>query len=197
MLESLTADSIIEEILPVLDGVVKPEKPVLYFGRAIRGGRENIENSRKIASEADKHFYIISKHVLLDKRYDKDDVSDFERKWKEKYPRIDVRQRDMKMLGLANCFAADATIESTGIGFETCVASCERKIPSVLFQHENRKNESTMIIHTGRIITPTLKDYLDLHNIKVPIFYYSDQNVEEVARKCFERFSSCFLTKYF
>jgi len=196
MLESLTADSIIEEIWPILNGTFTPEKPVLYFGRAIRGGREELENSRKLAIEADKRFFIISKHVILDKQYDKDDVFDFEKKWKERFPHINVSQRDRRMIRIADCFAADATEESTGVGGERAYAFHLRK-PSILFQHEKARNRPTMKLYAGRLIEPTLEDYLKLCNIKTPIHFYNNQNVEEVAREGFDKLSSCFLTTYF
>jgi nucleoside 2-deoxyribosyltransferase len=195
MLESLTADSIIEEIWPVLNGTARPEKPVLYFGRAIRGGREELENSRKLATEADRHFYIISKHVLLDKQYDKDDVFDFEKKWKERFPHINVSQRDRKMIRIADCFAADVTEESTGVGGESSYARFLRK-PSILFQHEKARSRPTMKLYAGRLVEPTLEDYLRLRNIKTPIYFYNNQNVQEVAREGFEKLSGCFLTTY-
>lgn len=184
MLESLTADSIIKEIEPVMQGVIRPEKPVLYFGRAIRGGREELENSRKIAVEGDRRFFIISKHVILDKRYDKDDVSDFERIWKERFTGIiNVRQRDMRMLRVSDCFAADLTVESNGVEYEFCFASEERKIPSVLFCNEKEKEKRDVWKYR--------------HGIKSPIFYYNNQNVEDVARTGFEKLSRCFLASYF
>lgn len=196
MLENLDADSIIKEIWPILNSTIRSEKPVLYFGRAIRGGRENLENSRKIVSEANKHFFVISKHVILDKEHDKDDVSDFERKWRERFTGINVRQRDIRMLRTADCFAADVTVDSVGVGYEIGVAQ-HRKIPSVLFQHEATQNKSTMRLYTTRLTTPTLREYTNLRNFKSPILCYDNQNVEEVAKKGFERLSGCFLTTYF
>jgi hypothetical protein len=181
-MKKLSSSSILEEITPILEGRVKPEKPLSYFGRAIRGGRGNIGNCRTIVEEMEKYSTVLSKHTILSSIYDHDDVTDFERKWKERFPEINVFQRDMKMIGMSKRFVADTTVESTGGGYEIFEAYY-RAIPSALFCHEKARYRPTMYLYTDRLTTPTIEELFYLHDVKIPIYYYSNKNIKEVAER--------------
>lgn len=159
----LSADSVLEGLTHIFRGEGPySEKPHSYFGRAIRGGRENLENDRVIVYELEKYTNVISKHTILD------DVIIFERQWKKRFPRINVSQRDKKMIRMSECFFGDLTVESTGFGYEIGYARHMRR-PMMLFCHEEARYEITILPY--------------LHRIKVPIFYYDDQNVCKVAER--------------
>lgn len=182
-----SVESVLEELTPIFRGEAStPEKPYAYFARAIRGGRENLENSRIIFHQMQKHSTVISKHVVLD------EVGRFEEEWKKRFPRINVRQRDMRMIGMAEYFVADTTVESTGVGAELMEAYI-RKIPISLFRHEEVRNEPTNI---SRIIGVedsskelTLEQVLRYRcKVNIPITYYTEQNIKEVVRSRFRTF---------
>ncbi len=151
------------------------KKPYSYFARAIRGGRENLENSKIIVSEMEKYSIVLSKHTVSN------NVEKFEKEWRKKHPEMNVFQRDMKWLRMSKYFVADITVESSGLGYEICVAY-ERKIPMVLFSHENTRNRPTIRLHIeGKTMELTLEKLLDFHNIQIPTIFYNDENIKEIA----------------
>jgi hypothetical protein len=184
----VSINSVLEELVNVFEGDDSNlRKPYSYFARAIRGGRGNLENCRVIVSEMEKYSTVLSKHVVLD------EIDRFESEWKKRFPKISVYQRDMKMIEMSKYFVGDITVESTGVGAEICVAKCIRKIPTALFCHEKAKGRPTVQLYLGnRRMKLTLEELLNLHGVNIPIFYYNDQNIKEIA----EREIRNFFTEY-
>jgi len=178
----LTVESVLDELTPIFKGETpSPEKPYSYFARAIRGGRENLENDRIIVSEMQKYSTVLSKHTVLD------EVFRFEEEWKKRFPRINVSHRDKKLMKMSKYFVADFTEESCGTGFETCYMHYLRK-PAVLFCHEEARYRTTMrrgevgkgLVHYS---TPTAEEVLRSLDNNTPIFFYNEQNIKEIAER--------------
>jgi nucleoside 2-deoxyribosyltransferase len=185
----LTTSSVLEELIPIFKGEIQPAKPLSYFGRSIMGGRGNLENDRIIVYEMEKHSTVLSKHTVLD------EVFKFEEEWKKRFPKVDVYHRDMKLLRISKCFVADFTEESGGTGTETMEAY-RRKKPMILFCHEKARYRRAMlhgpVWHGGYVLsTPTFEELLKKYDVKVPIFFYNNQNIKEIAeievRNLFEK----------
>ena len=182
-----SVESVLKELTPIFRGEASPpEKSYAYFARAIRGGRGNLENSRIIFYQMQKHSTVISKHVVLG------EVERFEKEWKKRFPRIKVRQRDMRMIRMSSYFVADMTVESGGVGTESMEAY-RRKIPISLFRHEGVRNEPTnrscMVEVEDSPKELTLEQVLRYRcKVNIPIIYYTDQNIEEVVRNRFRTF---------
>lgn len=181
----ISVESVLEELIPIFRGEAPtPEKPYSYFARAIRGGRRNLENSRIIFSEMEKYSTVLSKHVVLD------EVGRFEEEWKKRFPRIKVRQRDMRMIRMSKYFVADATEESGGCGAELFEAY-RRKIPISLFCHEKVRNKPTVKSYMTGLDSPieqTLEQVLRGCNANISITYYTNQNIKKVVRNRFRTF---------
>lgn len=141
-------------------------KPYSYFARAVRGGRENLENCKTIVSEMEKYSTVLSKHVISD------NVFAFERKWKRKHPNVTVFQRDKRWLDMSEYFVADLSVESTGVGWETCYAVAVRGIPSTLFCIEDSK---PIGIHMNKLLKGV--------GYNIPVVYYTNQNLKEIVEK--------------
>ena len=146
-------------------------KSYSYFARAIRGGRENLENCRVIVGEMKKYSIVLSEHVVLD------DIEKFEKEWRKKYPKISVYERDIMWIRLSDYFCADITVESTGVGYEIAEASI-RGIPILLFCHEKSK---LSVMYLNEL----MKKWCGR---KIPIVFYTDDTVKKVAEREVERF---------
>jgi hypothetical protein len=158
----LSVSSVLEELTAIIKGETPyPEKPYSYFARAIRGGRENLENCRIIVSEMENYSIVLSKHTVLD------DVNGFEKEWKKRFPKINVNSRDKRMIRMSKRFVGDVTVETCGGGFEVAYAEW-KKIPSALFCHEEARYTQTI---SSRVAG------------KIPIFYYNNQNIVEIAKR--------------
>jgi hypothetical protein len=183
----LSVESVLEELIPIFRGEAPtPEKPYSYFARAIRGGRGNLENSRIIFSETEKHSTVLSKHVVLD------EVERFEEEWKKRFPKINIRQRDIRMIRISQYFVADATEETGGGGVELMEAY-RRKKPISLFRHEKVRNKPTVRSYVTGLgldspIERTLEQVLRGCNTNISISYYTDRNINEVVRNRFRTF---------
>jgi len=181
----LSAESALEELTRIFRGTnPNPEKPYSYFARAIRGGRNRLENSRIIFSEMEKHSTVISKHVILD------DVKGFEEGWKKRFPEINVYQRDARMIRMSQYFVADLSEESSGVGGEVGMAYYTGK-PISLFSHEDARLRPTMISYRAgdsSPTTPTIEEVFRCCGLTVPIIYFNDQNVLGIVRDRFRTF---------
>lgn len=161
-------------------------KTLSYFARAIRGGRQDLQNSRVILGEAKNRSIVLSEHVVFD------DVNDYESMWRELHPDINVYQRDTGLIqrlkkNRKGRFVADATVESIGVGFEIGYAEI-LGVPSIIFCHEKARHRPTMeIYYNGQTLRPTLEELLRMEESKTPIIYFNDENVGEIAKKDIEK----------
>ena len=179
-----SVESVLEELTPIFRGeATAPSKPYSYFARAIRAGRKNLENDRIIVREMEKYSTVLSKHTVLD------DVFVFEEEWKKRFPQISVASRDMAMIYMSKHFVADFSVESTGTGGEIGEAYHFKK-PMILFCREESKKRPTMIrcfVESGKGIvhysTPSFEEILKSWGARIPIFYYNNQSIEEIAER--------------
>jgi len=156
------------------------EKLYSYFGMAARGDRSNLKNCRVIVGEMEKYSKVLTRHLVYN-------YQEFERDWTRRHPRTNLYQRDIVnwLRKEAKRFVADVTGESMGVGAEI-VEAHNFEIPSLLFSHVRAKNRSTMWVYfTGadRRIELTLEQVLTNGGIDVPIVYYTDENIHEIAER--------------
>ena len=153
-------------------------KPLSYFAAAIRGDRSNLRNCEIIVGEMKKYSLVLTEHTVIG-------ASDrsIGRELSESEERH-IYLRDMKWLREMNYFVADVTGESQGVGFEISIVK-RRKVPAKLFRHEKVEDKSTMQsgFPPGKMLEWSLEEVLRRDGCKIPIVYYNDENIREVAER--------------
>lgn len=106
----------------------------IYFGGAIRGGREKIEDYIKIVNFLEKYGEVLTKHVA-----DINLSSNGENNLTEE----EIYARDIKWLEECDIVVAEITVPSLGVGYE--LAYAEKKNKKIICLYEEGKTISAMI----------------------------------------------------
>jgi hypothetical protein len=121
----------------------------IYFGFTVAGDRSSVEVARRIVTllEAMGHD-VLTKHLVRDDAWTQDRLISSQ----------DVYNRDMKWLQECDCFIAEVSGSSFGLGFETgyLLASSSKKV--VLFYRRKLEKKISLLItgntHPGCTLVP-------------------------------------------
>ncbi len=108
----------------------------IYFAGAIRGGRERVEDYKKIVTKLQEFGTVLTTHVA-----DKDLSSKGEAYLSPK----EIYERDVKWLSEADILVAEISIPSLGIGYELGLAERLGKSVVCLYDIASDKTLSAMI----------------------------------------------------
>jgi 2'-deoxynucleoside 5'-phosphate N-hydrolase len=107
----------------------------IYFGGAIRGGREDAKIYSSLIQFLQSYGTVLTEHVGSEKLLQREEFLSEE----------DIFQRDMQWLEKADVFIAEVTTPSLGVGYELAAAE-KRNIPCFcLFRKHPKKTLSAMI----------------------------------------------------
>src|SRR5882672_3919565 len=97
-------------LIPSPSAETRQNEMKIYFGFTVAGDRSSVEAARRIvrALEAQGHE-VLTKHLIEDNAWDAD----------RRISAREVYARDMKWLEESDCFMAEVSGSSFGLGFET------------------------------------------------------------------------------
>lgn len=129
----------------------------IYFGFTVAGDRSSVEAARRIvrALEAQGHE-VLTKHLIEDNAWDAD-------------RRISARAvyaRDMKWLEESDCFMAEVSGSSFGLGFETGYVLGATTKRVVLFYRRDLETKISLLITGNTHPGCTLVPYSDVHEVE-------------------------------
>lgn len=121
----------------------------IYFGFTVAGDRSSVQVARTIVSvlEAMGHD-VLTKHLVRDDAWEVDRLISSQ----------DVYKRDMKWLQECDCFIAEVSGSSFGLGFETgyLLASTSKRV-TLFYRRDLEKKISLLItgnMHPGCTLVP-------------------------------------------
>lgn len=108
----------------------------IYFAGSIRGGREDVPLYLEIVKELKKYGEVLTEHVADASitNYGENDHTDQE-----------LYERDVKMIREADCFVAEVTNTSLGVGYEIGFAESLGKKTLCLYRPKEGKRLSAML----------------------------------------------------
>jgi len=121
----------------------------IYFGFTVAGDRSAVEAARRIvrALEAQGHE-VLTKHLIEDNAWEAD----------RRISAREVYARDMKWLEESDCFMAEVSGSSFGLGFETVYILGSTTKRAVLFYRRDLENKISLLItgnaHPGCTLVP-------------------------------------------
>lgn len=122
----------------------------IYFAGSIRGGRNDVDNYKKIIEHLKKFGEVLTEHV-----------GDYRLSVKGQYQLNDdfIRNRDIEWLKQSDVIVAETSNPSLGVGYE--LASAEKyNIPTIVLHNNNGKQLSAMISGTSFLIIFTITQIL-------------------------------------
>jgi len=139
----------------------------IYFGFTVAGDRSSLEAARRMVSilEAMGHE-VLTKHLVQDDAWEADRLISAQ----------DVYKRDMDWLRECDCFIAEVSGSSFGLGFDTgyILASTSKEV--ILFYRRNLEKKISLLI-TGNVHPGcTLVPYSDV-----------DEMESFIRNRCFNR----------
>ena len=130
----------------------------IYFGFTVAGDRSSVEVARRIVSllEAMGHD-VLTKHLVRDDAWELDRLISSQ----------DVYKRDMKWLQECDCFIAEVSGSSFGLGFETgyLLASTSKRV--VLFYRRELEKKISLLITGNTHPGCTLVPYSDVEEMEM------------------------------
>jgi nucleoside 2-deoxyribosyltransferase len=129
----------------------------IYFGFTVAGNRSSVEAARRMANllEAMGH-HVLTRHLVQDDAWESDRLISPQ----------DVYTRDMRWLQECDCFIAEVSGSSFGLGFEAgyLLGSTSKKV--VLFYRRDLEKKISLLI-TGNIHPScTLVSYSDVEEME-------------------------------
>ncbi len=130
----------------------------IYFGFTVAGDRSSVQAARRIVRvlEALGHD-VLTKHLVSDDAWELDRLISAQ----------DVYKRDMKWLQECECFIAEVSGSSFGLGFETgyLLAATSKKV--VLFYRRDLEKKISLLITGNTHPSCTLVPYSDVAEMEL------------------------------
>lgn len=126
----------------------------IYFAGSIRGGREDVPLYLEIVKELKNYGEVLTEHVAdaAITNFGENIHSDTE-----------LYERDVKMIGEADCLVAEVTQVSLGVGYELGFAEAQGKKVLCLYRAQTGKKLSAMINGNSNFV---VKEYSNI--VEVP-----------------------------
>src|SRR6266481_9489105 len=129
----------------------------IYFGFTVAGNRSSVEAARRMVNllEAMGHR-VLTRHLVQDDAWESDRLISPQ----------DVYNRDMRWLQECDCFIAEVSGSSFGLGFETgyLLASTSKKV--VLFYRRDLEKRVSLLITGNTHPGCTLVPYSDIEEME-------------------------------
>ncbi len=127
----------------------------IYFAGSITGGRDYIENYKKLVNILEKFGDILTKFVADENLTEKGEVNLRDE---------EIFKRDIDMLKKADLLIAEVSMPSLGVGYEIATALNLNK-PVICLYHQNSKFKlSSLISGNPDVILVKYKDIMELND---------------------------------
>lgn len=129
----------------------------IYFGFTVAGDRSSVDAARKIVHvlEAMGHD-VLTKHLVRDNAWDADRLVSPQ----------DIYKRDMKWLEECDCFVAEVSGSSFGLGFEAGYVLGSTGKKAVLFYRRDVEKKISLLITGNTHPACTLVPYSDIDEVE-------------------------------
>src|SRR6266850_1725767 len=130
----------------------------IYFGFTVAGNRSSVEAARRMVNilEAMGHR-VLTRHLVQDDAWESDRLISPQ----------DVYTRDMKWLQECDCFIAEVSGSSFGLGFETGYVLGATRKKVVLFYRRDLEKKISLLITGNAHPACTLVPYADFGELEV------------------------------
>jgi 2'-deoxynucleoside 5'-phosphate N-hydrolase len=129
----------------------------IYFGFTVAGDRSSVNAARRIVRVLEEKGHdVLTKHLVQDDAWESD----------RRISAQDVFARDMRWLQECDCFMAEVSGSSFGLGFETgyLLASTSKKV--VLFYRRDLEKKVSLLITGNTHPGCTLVPYSDIEEME-------------------------------
>lgn len=121
----------------------------IYFAGAIRGGRQKIEDYKKMIQKLEQYGEVLTKHIA-----DENITS----KGEENLSQEQIYKRDIDWLKESDIMVADISIPSLGVGYEIGYAESLKKKIICLYENNSSASLSAMVGGNNNINTYRYND---------------------------------------
>ena len=121
----------------------------IYFAGAIRGGRQKIEDYKKMIQKLEQYGEVLTKHIA-----DENITS----KGEENLSQEQIYKRDIDWLNESDIMVADISIPSLGVGYEIGYAESLKKKIICLYENNSSASLSAMVGGNNNINTYRYND---------------------------------------
>ena len=127
----------------------------IYFAGSITGGRDYIENYKKLVNILEKYGDILTKYVADENLTEKGEVDLTDE---------EIFKRDIEMLKIADLLIAEVSVPSLGVGYEIASAINFNKPVICLYHMGSKFKLSSLISGNPDVIIVKYRDVSELND---------------------------------